>query len=205
MSIQGNVNQIISLSALLATQSPGVKAAGEKRAALRSNKNALKTINKRFELGKQNQLKTYQEGKPIEEAGTIGPVAQEKADLLREKYKLDPTMENWEAYKAAAIEAGDIATAEKNLSARRAEGEAFLEDFEQQLGQVPVEDRMSMIVDNVQSTETKSVEHMGQIDDPNTYRPLPAYVAHENAAKALEDAQTSRRLGRISSDWRPYM
>ena len=203
MSIQGNVNQIISLSALIATQSPGFKAMGEKRAALRANKDALKTVDKRIELGKQGQLKAYQEGRHIEEAGSMGPVAQEKADLLRERYKLDPTVENWEAYKAATIEAGDIATAEKNLSARRAEGEAFLEDFKQQLGQVPVEERMKMIAGIEDPTE-ETVQEAPKTSS-ETPKKNPSMVAREDSRKALEEAQGARRLGRISTDWRPYL
>lgn len=203
MSIQGNVNQIISLSALIATQSPGFKSMGEKNAALRANKNALKTIDKRIELGRQNQLKTYQEGRPIEEAGTMGPVAQERADLLRERYKLDPSMENWEAYKNATIEAGDIATSEKNLPVRAAEGEAFLKDFKQQLGQVPVEDRMKMIA-GIEDPAEETVQEAPKTS-PETPKKNPSMVAREDSRKALEDAQNSRRLGRISTDWRPYL
>lgn len=205
MSIQGNVNQIISLSALLATQSPGFKAMGEKKAALRANKKALKTVEDRYNLGRQEQLKAYQEGRPIEEAGAIGPVAKERADLLKERFKLDPSIKNWEAHKEAFLEAEEISKSEAELDKRSAEGEAFLKEFKEQRERVPVEERLSMVAESVESTEPKSVENMGQVDDPNTYRPLPAYVAHENAAKSLEDAQSARRLGRISTDWRPYM
>lgn len=171
MSIQGNINQILSISGLLATQSPQIKSMAEKRQALRANKQALKTVEERFNLGRQGQLKAYQEGRHIVEAGFIGPVAQERADLLRERYKLDPSIKSWEAYKQATIEAGDITTAEKKLNERSAEGEAFLEDFREQRERMPIEERLQFEAEQA----------------------TPSAIARETANQALDEQQTAIR------------
>lgn len=96
MNIQASVNQGISLATLLATQSPGLKAMGEKASKLN-------------ELSKKEQAITeardIASGKNKE--GTLSPkeaeaYQEELQSIKKQQFELDPTAESYQAYKEAA-------------------------------------------------------------------------------------------------------
>lgn len=114
MSIQANVNQILSLAALVATQSPQFKAAAEKRTELGKIKQEEKILSQREALGKGKDPRLTQ------------GIKEERFNLAEKKYKTNPTMANYEAKVAAAMTAaeGEAAVASLNkMEIQKAKGE----------------------------------------------------------------------------------
>lgn len=192
MSIQANVNQIISLSTLIATQNPGVKAAGEKRAALKTNEQALRAAEEGIATARyaqeSNAAKSPEERTRPE---PIAPLYKERNELLEERFKLDPTIENWEELHkgrgmAKLFEAVDTAK----------QG-AWDKEVEQSFNEMRAQ---------VEAREKKQT-------GAKAPKASPSAQARTKSEAALQEAQDSRRetrdpnskLGRISVDWRPYM
>jgi hypothetical protein len=120
MSIQGNVNQIISLTALLATQTPGYKAAAEKRVEMNKIKQEEKVLGQREAVAQEKGGSTYN-------------IKQERADLAYRKYKTSPSVKTADA----VIEAEAIAEEERLKQpsdlpgfANKREEEAWIADKE---------------------------------------------------------------------------
>lgn len=96
MSIQGNINQGLSLAALLATQSPSYKEASEKRTKLRN-------LAKREEaVEKQTQAIASNEDLGTEEA--IEFHGARMADIYDEKFEIDPSEETLSKLREAIHE-----------------------------------------------------------------------------------------------------
>ena len=89
MSIQGNVNQIVSLAALVATQTPAFKAAAEKRQQLGEIKKEEKILGQREAVAQAKGGNTYN-------------IKQEQADLAYRKYRTSPSVETAEAAEKAS-------------------------------------------------------------------------------------------------------
>lgn len=88
MSIQGTINQGLSLTALLATQSPEYKAAVEKRSKLKNLAAKEKAVEKQTTaIGMNEELGP-------EEA--ISFHGSKMADIYEERFNVDPTEENLE-------------------------------------------------------------------------------------------------------------
>ena len=95
MSIQANVNQIISLSTLLMTQLPQYKAAAEKRTEL-------------SRIDKQEKILAKREAAAKERHGQTGEILKEKAELAEARYKIDPSVETSENVAIARERAANI-------------------------------------------------------------------------------------------------
>lgn len=171
MSIQANVNQILSLAALVATQSPQFKAAAEKRTELGKIKQEEEILAQREALGKGKDPRLTQE---IKEA---------QFSLAEKKYKTNPTMANYEAYAAAGNEAaeGEAAVASLNkMEIQKAKGE--FEDPKEKLSEVPA-----------------AYDEQGNVARYYTQGELDEYMAAQEAM-ANERAATPAEMKRIEAD-----
>lgn len=193
MSIQGNVNQIISLSGLLASQHPGIRAAAQKRSELRDVTSKLKTVEDRIALG-------HELVRSGEATGQLAPAYTERADLLKEKYKLDPSMESWEAYIKGATEARERTDVEKNIMRTEAENRENSETWKKPRGEEDV--KLKVDYEDVYGLVDKEgfIENLeGQYEDylyKDVEPVMPASAAAEARAKAdasLTTEQTNRR------------
>ena len=88
MSIQSTINQGLSLVSVLASQSPGLRALSEKRAKVRDLAGRESAI--------REAITTTQATGDI--AGAE-PYGEELADIKKQQFELDPTAENYKAYR----------------------------------------------------------------------------------------------------------
>lgn len=119
MSIQGNINQGLSLAALLTTQSPSYKASAELR----------KLTKKEEAIEKQTKAIAFNEDLGPEEA--IAFHGSKMADVYEEKFNLKPTEENLEKLRSFVDERehGVERYHEEQLAAHEAEND-LLADYE---------------------------------------------------------------------------
>lgn len=80
MSVQSSINQMISLTSLLASQSTGLKAMGEKRTKLNDIKQREATLEKQKGVLPTKEVKA------------------EQIKLAKQKLDIDPTDENYKTY-----------------------------------------------------------------------------------------------------------
>lgn len=168
MSIQGNVNQIISLSGLLASQHPGIRAAAQKRSDLRNVTSKLNTIEERIALG-------HELARTEGAAGELAPAYTERADLLKEKYKLEPSMESWDAYRQGRIEASERADVENAIKSGKISVETIYGPEDKEAFMTQLEEQYD--------------EYLHKDIEPVT----PASEARAKADASLTTEQTNRR------------
>lgn len=86
MSIQSNINQGLSLAALLATQNPSLQEIAKKRSEIASLNKQEKAINAAIEsTGKDIAAKE--------------PYGEQLTEVKKRQFELDPTAESFKAYK----------------------------------------------------------------------------------------------------------
>lgn len=134
MSIQGNVNQIISLTALLATQMPGYKAAAEKRVEMNKIKQEEKVLGQREAVAQEKGGSTYN-------------IKKEQADLAYRKYRTNPSVKTAEAAEKASEVAEEARLDEPSdfpeQFANQREQEAYAAAQEQQYEEMRTEADMA--------------------------------------------------------------
>lgn len=91
MSIQSNINQIISVAGVLAGMNPQVKALGEKTTQLRDLKKRESVLAKqydvaKYDLNKQEQIEADLTG-ITEERFNVSPTAKNYEEVLRSTYQ----------------------------------------------------------------------------------------------------------------------
>ena len=91
-NIQSSINQAISLTALLATQNPEIKAHGEK-------KQLQKTLKKQEEAKAIEREVLSKQVEPSQERSELlTNVQEELAGIKKAQFKLNPTEESFERY-----------------------------------------------------------------------------------------------------------
>lgn len=91
MSIQSNINQGLSLAALLATQNPSLQEIAKKRSEIASLNKQEKAINAAIEAT----------GKDI---AAKEPYGEQLTEVKKRQFELDPTAESFKAYKGKKSE-----------------------------------------------------------------------------------------------------
>lgn len=92
MSIQSNVNQMLSIGALLASQNPALKAQAEARAKSTQLAKEASGLEKQMEIEK-----AHHQGR-----STIGiDTKKSMVDVRRKQYEMNPTEEAYQALKKA--------------------------------------------------------------------------------------------------------
>lgn len=178
MSIQGNVNQIISLAGLLASQNPAIKSMGEKRAQLDQLNKQEKLLARREALGQGQDPRLTQQ------------IKQEQFDVASKKYELDPSAETYEAKKASALnkQAGEEMVESLNrMEVQKAKG-----DFDEDPNE-PTQEQKDMAQAQQEAGPPTDDGEVEGINFENWETPTKAEQMAQEARNRLVEAQNEKR------------
>lgn len=104
MSIQSNINQMLSIAGLLISQNPTIKAAAEKKSQNEALKKRDVEIEKALAVSKGKDRKLYHE------------LTGELSQIRKKEFLADPTTESLGAYKDISKELSRLEKASKSAS-----------------------------------------------------------------------------------------
>lgn len=121
MNIQSSINQGISLATLLATQSPGLKAMGEQKAALAKIDKQEAILNrKKSVIAKQEStptVKNFSENM-ITNSKDDNDIMREDIALKKQRFDIDPSEASYRAYtESVKRQQADISARQKQEQA----------------------------------------------------------------------------------------
>ena len=106
MSIQSNINQIISVAGVLAGMNPQVKALGEKRTQLAELNKKESVLAKQYDVAKYDLNRQEQ-------------IESDLTDIAEERFDISPTTKNYEEVLLSRYEAPSALSEESIAENRR--------------------------------------------------------------------------------------
>ena len=178
MNIQSNVNQLISVAGLLATQSPAYKTAIEKQGKLRSLGKQEKVLNE--------QLKTLNEAK--QGGFDRERIGEELQSIAQQRFEIDPSKKTLESLRAVTPIKGEPWPADPE--------EIALERFQEYEREQEVEDYFNMYKEA--SEKAKQATQVKQEEKRNGRRKFADYLAGEEVRFAGAHGQAWGNVGDLS-------
>lgn len=118
MSIQANVNKMLSLGALLASQNPTLKAQAEAREKGAQLEREAAGIQKQIDIAKPHG----KAGKP-----TTSQAKVDLADIRRKQFELNPTEQSFQEFRSAEKESAKAQRYLENAQKQRRIGKSFVD------------------------------------------------------------------------------